>query len=312
LIAGVDAGQTGVRAALEDRAPGPVVPGVPRMEGGVTADEVADALLAALAAVVGDNGADAVGVGMSGFELASPADLERIAGRLREVAGAKAEVALASDGVTSLLGALGGPSRRGVVVAAGTGVVVLAHDGVDGWARVDGWGALLGDDGAGFAVGRAGLRAAMRSADGREDGSRALRAAAQERWGPIDALPVAILRQTAPVARVVASFAPDVAVAARAGDAVAAAMWSRAGDDLAASVAGACRRLFAGGEAVDVARLGNLWDAGDLLDAPFRAGLVARWPAARIVAAAGTALDGALALARPGAPGPVDGLLWRT
>lgn len=310
MIAGVDAGQTGVRAALEDRAPGPAVAGVPRMEGGVTADQVADALLVALAPVVGED-VDAVGVGMSGFELASPDDLAHIAARLREVVGRRAGVALASDGVTSLLGALGGPARPGVVVAAGTGVVVLGHDGAEGWARVDGWGALLGDDGAGFAVGRAGLRAALRAFDGRAEGSELLLAAAQARWGPIGALPVAVLRQDAPVSRVVASFAPDVAAAARAGDPVAASIWARAGDDLAASVAGACGRLFPAGDVVDVARLGHLWDAGELLDAPFRAGLAARWPAARIVPSAGTSLDGAIALAGPGAPGPVDGLLWR-
>ena len=311
MLAGIDAGQTGVRAALEDAAPGPVVAGVPRMEGDVTPDRVADALLVALVSVAGEDGVDAVGVGMSGFELASGADLEHIAGRLREVAGAGARVALASDGVTSLVGALGA-GRPGVVVAAGTGVVVLAHDGAAGWARVDGWGALLGDDGSGFAVGRAGLRSAMRALDGREGGSAALRAAAEARWGPAQTLPVAVLRQEGPLSRTVASFAPDVAAAARDGDTVAAAIWARAGDGLAASVAAACERTFAAGSEIDVARLGNLWDAGDLLDAPFRAGLAARRPSARVIATAGTSLDGAIALARPGGPEPVEGLLWRT
>ncbi|UGS36305.1 N-acetylglucosamine kinase [Capillimicrobium parvum] len=310
MIAGIDAGQTGVRAALEDAAPGPVVAGVPRMEGDVTPDRVADALLVALASVVGQDGVDAVGVGMSGFELASAPDLVHIAARLREVAGPGARVALASDGVTSLIGALGG-ARPGVVVAAGTGVVVLAHDGAAGWARVDGWGALLGDDGSGFAVGRAGLRAAMRAFDGREGGSAALRTAAEGRWGPVQTLPAAVLRQEEPPSRAVASFAPDVAAAARDGDPVAIAIWARAGDGLARSVAAACERTFAEGSEVDVVRLGNLWGAGDLLDAPFRAGLAARWPDARVVAAAGTSLDGAIELAGSDAPGPVRGLLWR-
>lgn len=312
MIVGIDAGQTGIRAVLRGGADrtGPPVAGVPRMEGAVGSADVAAALVAALETVVADGPAvEAIGVGLSGYELASDADLLAIADGLRARVGGAPPVAIASDGVTSLLGALGGV-RPGVVVAAGTGVVVLGHDGGAGWAKVDGWGSLLGDDGSGFAVGHAGLRAALRSADGREGGSEALRAAAAARWGSIDAVPTGILREDRPVSRVVASFAPAVAEAARGGDPVAAAIWERAGDELAASAAAACARLFADAEAVDVARLGSLWDSG-LLDAPFRAGLARRRPAARIVPAAGTSLDGAVELARPGGPAPVEGLLWR-
>jgi N-acetylglucosamine kinase-like BadF-type ATPase len=312
VIVGIDAGQTGIRAVCrgaEDRA-GPPVAGVPRMEAPVGPADVVAALLAALETVV-DDGAEveAIGVGLSGFELASAADLLAIADGLRARVRGTPPVTIASDGVTSLLGALG-RGRAGVVVAAGTGVVVLGHDGGDGWARVDGWGSLLGDDGSGFAIGHAGLRAALRSADGREGGSPALLAAAEARWGASEAVPTGILREGVPVSRVVASFAPAVAEAARGGDPVAAAIWERAGDELAASAAAACARLFGAQDAVDVARLGSLWDSG-LLDAPFRAGLARRRPAARLVEAAGTSLDGAVELARPGGPAPVEGLLWR-
>lgn len=313
MIVGIDAGQTGIRAARRGRRErtGPPVAGVPRMEGEVGPADVVAALVAALRTVVaeGDPPPDAIGVGLSGFELASGADLRAIADGLRAAVGARPPVAIASDGVTSLLGALGGP-RPGVVVAAGTGVVVLGHDGAGRWAKVDGWGSLLGDDGSGFAVGRAGLRAAVRAFDGREGGSPALRAAAAARWGSIEAVPAGLLRDAGPLSRAVASFAPAVADAARAGDPAAAAIWERAGDELAASAAAACRRLFGPGDPVDVARLGALWDAG-LLDAPFAAGLARRRPAARIVDAAGTSLDGAVALARPDGPAPVEGLLWR-
>jgi N-acetylglucosamine kinase-like BadF-type ATPase len=278
------------------------------MEGAVGPDEVADELLVALEAL--DVGVvEGVGVGLSGFELAGEADLARIAERLRERVGAGAAVAIASDGVTSLLGALGA-TRPGVVVAAGTGVIVLGHDGTGGWAKVDGWGALLGDDGSGFAVGHAGVRAALRDYDGRS-GSPALHAAAVERWGSIEALPVEILREDLPISRVVASFAPAVADAARAGDPAAAAIWEQAGGDLADSAAASATRLFAPGTPVAVAPLGNLFAAGDLLAEPFRRGLAERWPAAEVVAPAGTSLDGAIELGRPDGPAPVRELLWR-
>jgi N-acetylglucosamine kinase-like BadF-type ATPase len=310
VIAGVDAGQTGIRAALEGGRLGPQVAGVRRMEGAVGPDEVAEALLVALATLEHEGRLEAVGVGLSGFELAGDADLARIAARLRERVGADAAVAIASDGVTSLLGALGG-ARPGVVVAAGTGVVTLGHDGAGGWARVDGWGSLLGDDGSGFAVGHAGLRSALRAYDGRP-GSSALRAAAEARWGSIPAVPTGILREDTAVSRVVASFAPAVAEAAHAGDAEATEIWRRAGEERAESAAAAAGRLFAAGERVEVARLGNLWEVGALLDEPFRTALADRWPSADVVGAAGTSLHGAVELARPDGPAPVRGLLWRT
>lgn len=308
MILGLDAGQTGVRAVLSGGRPGPEVPGVPRMEGPVGPDDVAAALTASLDGVE-LSAVEAIGVGLSGFELASDAELTRIAERLRERVGGTPAVAVASDGVTSLLGALG--RRPGVVVAVGTGVVVIGHDGRDGWSKVDGWGSLLGDDGSGFAIGRAGLRAAMREHDGRP-GSPALRAAAQERWGDLDLIGVAMHRDAVPTSRVVASFAPAVAEAARAGDEVALAIWEKAGDDLAGSAVAAAARLFPRGSEVTFAPLGNVWNAGDLLGEPFRRGLERRWPGAVLVDPAGTSLDGALELAHPEGPAPVRGLLWRT
>jgi N-acetylglucosamine kinase-like BadF-type ATPase len=312
VLVGIDAGQTGIRAALSDGTVGEPVAGVPRMEHDLGPDDVATALLAGVTGLgLAARGAEieGVGVGLSGFELISPPEMERIAERIRARLDTRAPVAIATDGITSLLGALGG-LRPGVVVATGTGVVVLGHDGGERWAHVDGWGALLGDDGSGFAVGQAGLRAALRAHDGRDGSARLLRAA-EERWGPAAQLPATILRDTTPTSRIVASFAPAVADAARAGDVTARNIWVQAGSDLAHSAVAALKRLFSPGVPADVALLGNLWNAGPLLREPFERELTRRWPAARIVPAAGTSLDGALVLAGEEAIGTVAGLAWR-
>ena len=95
-----------------------------------------------------------MGVGLSGFEAAEDADLRRVHAILVEALGLD-HLAIASDGLTSLFGALG--ARDGAVAAAGTGTVVLARRG-DAYAKVDGWGSLLGDAGSGFAIGRGGPR----------------------------------------------------------------------------------------------------------------------------------------------------------
>ncbi|GIV62294.1 MAG: hypothetical protein KatS3mg044_1160 [Rhodothermaceae bacterium] len=54
----------------------------------------------------------------------------------------------------------------GVLVLAGTGSIVLARDRHGGFHRAGGWGYLLGDEGSGYAIGLAGLRAVAGAFDG--------------------------------------------------------------------------------------------------------------------------------------------------
>ena len=183
----VDAGQTEIRAALTDGARPAHAPPRPACCAWARAtgpDEVAAGLLAAVAGLGAlPTPPPPAGIGLSGFEAASEEDLRRVHELLRRELGLE-RVAIASDGLTSLLGALG--DRPGAVVAAGTGAVCVARHG-ERMAKVDGWGSLLGDAGSGFAIGRAGLDAALRQADGR-GGSPALLAAAERRFGPAPAL----------------------------------------------------------------------------------------------------------------------------
>jgi N-acetylglucosamine kinase-like BadF-type ATPase len=303
----VDAGQTSTRAALGERVAG--AGGVRRLDEAADAPAgVAATVLEAIAALGDLPPALAVGVGLSGFEAARPGDVERIGDAVRSRLGAE-EVAIASDAVTSLLGALAG--EPGVVVAAGTGAVTLGRNHAGEWAKVDGWGALLGDAGSGFAVGRAGIESALRAADGR-GGSEPLRRAAEAEHGSLEALVAAVYRAPSS-SRAVAAFAPRVAEAARAGDPCAAAIWRRAGEELAASTAAAARRLFVAGEAVEVSWAGGLFDTGALLLEPFSAALAERFPSASVVPPRGTSLDGARVLAADGAGlGTEPGLLWRS
>lgn len=81
------------------------------------------------------------------------------------LAGAADCVRVVSDGQIALEGAFGGGA--GILLIAGTGSVAygLAEDGrVD---RCGGWGLVLGDEGSGYAIGRAGLAWALRAVDGR-------------------------------------------------------------------------------------------------------------------------------------------------
>lgn len=56
----------------------------------------------------------------------------------------------------------------GVVLIAGTGSLAWGRNAAGKTARTGGWGYLLGDEGSGYSIALAGLRAAVRAADGRE------------------------------------------------------------------------------------------------------------------------------------------------
>lgn len=286
----VDAGRTGVRLARWDGAhatpltDGPGLPMLAEADGPVAAARAIADLLPRGGRV------GVIAGGLTGL-MEVPERRTEISRALLEATGATG-VVLASDVVTSHLGALGG--RSGVVAAVGTGTVVLGLNAAGEAAKVDGWGYLLGDAGSGFEVGRRGLAAAMAAHDGRR--ASALQAAAQARFGPLDALPGRVYAQAEPV-HVIASFAPAVAEAARAGDEVALRIW----DTAAAAVSEAITAALDGAQLVGTDRrvafagsLGRL----DLLQDRVRARLDegARPPA--IVEPRGDALSGAGSLLR--------------
>jgi N-acetylglucosamine kinase-like BadF-type ATPase len=305
----VDAGQSEIRAALTDER-GPrtaTAPGVLRVGAAANADDVAAALVAAVTGL-GPLPAPVppAGIGLSGFEAASEDDLRRVEERLRREIGLE-RLAIASDGLTSLLGALG--DRPGAVVAAGTGTVCVGRNG-GRLAKVDGWGSLLGDAGSGFAIGRAGLDLALRHADGR-GGSAALLAAAERRFAPLPELPERVYGAPVPT-RAVAGFAADVALEAAAGDEAAARILRDAGWELALCACAALERLFPSDEPTAVSYAGNVFLAGAPLLIPFTEEVAARRPSAEVVPPAGDSLAGAALLAtRARSLRPERGLLWR-
>jgi N-acetylglucosamine kinase-like BadF-type ATPase len=309
-VLAVDAGQTEIRAALADGERGSrsaTAPGVMRMGRRVGPEQVAEALVAALRELRPlPEPLPPLGVGLSGFEAAAEEDLRRV-GELLSARLSVERLSIASDGVTSLLGALG--ERDGAVVAAGTGTVCVARRG-ERLAKVDGWGSLLGDAGSGFAIGRAGLDLALRHADGR-GGSAALLRAAERRYEPLPGLPESIYSADVP-ARAVAAFAADVAREAAAGEPHAAAVLADAGRELAVTACAALGRLFEPGEPAFVSYAGNVFRAGRPLLEPFTAEVPARRPGTEVVPPEGDGLAGAALLAAlDDGLRPEPGLLWR-
>lgn len=186
-----------------------------------------------------------------------------LAGRL---AGLAARVQVIADVEAAHLGALGG--QPGLLILAGTGSIVLGRAPGGRWVREGGWGPLLGDDGSGFWIGRAWLRA-------RGDLSAARRLA----------------RDPQAPARI-AALARGVIARARRGARAERAIVREAQALLAAQAAAAAARL-ATPAPPSISWAGSLlddtWFRGGVARALTRAGLRARWVAPReapVVAAA--------------------------
>jgi glucosamine kinase len=289
-VLGVDGGQSAIRLrhSADDRVI--EVDGVSRQEGDTirtVAAAVADGWRRA-----GARRVDRVVLGLT----TAPTD-QAGADRLCELVSrsiAADEVWLADDSVTSHVGALSG--CPGVSIVAGTGVACLAVPDHGDPRIIGGHGYLLGDEGGGFWIGRLGLRAALRAADGRGPATT-LMPLAEERFGRLADLHVRIHDADRPV-NTIAQFAPDVLDAAESGDDVAGSIVADGADELL----GLARTATAwiDGEGVALALGGRLLVAGS----PLRRRLDERLAVAGLPVVArdadASALDGALRLGLSG------------
>ena len=282
----IDAGQSGIKVRHADAA------GASEWAGpGIRTDLP---LLPQLARVMEDavdagRSFDEVGLGVSGL-TSDEADAGYLLAATAQH-GVRA-VHLAHDSITAYLGALG--DDRGVVVASGTGVVTLAVGRTE-LARVDGWGYLLGDAGSGYGLGRAALAGVMRAHDGR-GGATALSAIALVDFPDLEHAYIELQADPGRVGRI-AAYARHVADSAAAGDAVALAIVSEAGRELAASVIAGLRRVGEADAAVPRVRaVGGVFSGGTLA-AAFTSAVLESRPSAEIRIGEAHPLDGAAALA---------------
>jgi len=288
----VDGGQTGLRMALvrEGRPVREAAAAGFSRGSGDDALAIATAVSEAHAALALDEPVARVCLGLTG----APARRD-LQARLAAMISSRldgADVALGPDMVTAHAGALAG--EPGVVVAAGTGAVAFGL-GPGGEAhRADGLGFLLGDDGSGFAIGRDGLRAALRAREARGPAT-VLEAAAEAFYGGLAGIAQRVYSSPAPV-RDVAAFAPEVARAARAGDAVALGLWQQAARALAVTAASVLERT---GTSL-LSHSGRLFSERELLLEPFLAAVAELCPGVELRPPRGDSLAGAVRLVHGG------------
>ena len=92
-------------------------------------------------------------------------DDSAVMGAIMRRIGYKARVLVVNDALVAL--EAGAPGQPGVVVISGTGSISYGRNAKGEAARSGGWGYVLGDEGSGYWIGRAALRAVLRQADRR-------------------------------------------------------------------------------------------------------------------------------------------------
>ena len=104
----------------------------------------------------------AICLGIAGVDR--PDDSGTVRAIMRRI-GYKARVVVVNDALVAL--EAGAPGQPGVVVISGTGSISYGRNARGEAARSGGWGYVLGDEGSGYWIGRAALRAVLREADRR-------------------------------------------------------------------------------------------------------------------------------------------------
>lgn len=295
----IDAGQTGIKTRV--------------IAGGVTFDRsfpgvlTNAAILPQLAQVIDElaqsapEPIDTVAAGVSGL-IPSDAKPQVL---LAQLTHARPErIVLAHDSTTSYLAARG--AETGAVIAAGTGIVTLAV-GAEATARVDGWGNIMGDAGAGYWIGREALDAVMRAYD-RRGPETTLTRHVEARWPMLEEAYIDLQASEHRV-RIVAEFAEAVATESEAGDTVALEISQRAAQEAAHSVLTALRRVDLADAHAQVCALGGVFRSS-VMRGHFVRQLAERAPKVELVPPQGHGIDGAVTLATLDADHPLASHIW--
>jgi N-acetylglucosamine kinase-like BadF-type ATPase len=260
-VAGVDGGGTHTRAVIIDaggRALG-------RAEAGsslVRADRPAAAAAAVSEAVRGAAAQAGVSLPLGalwgGLAGAGSRESSNIVAAELKAAGLADLIVVGTDVDAAFHAAFGdGP---GILLIAGTGSIARARGASGSLVRVGGWGDRIGDEGSGFAVGMAALRAIAQAHDGRGPAT-AIRGRVMEHLSLQAA--GALIPWTAGATKAdVAALVPLVAAAAAEGDPVAVGILDAALRDLCAHLRSVIERASPWDGTPELVLWGGLFRAG--------------------------------------------------
>jgi N-acetylglucosamine kinase-like BadF-type ATPase len=203
-----------------------------------------------------------------------------------------------NDATGAWAGALQG--RPGGIVISGSGAIALAVNAAGEVFRSDGWGYWIGDEGSGFEIGRRGMRAGVRVAEGRGPETAlwpALRRYIEELGATSWQHWLTELNGRAEAHGLIARFAPAVTQAGAEGDEIAGQILAQAGTAL--GITGASALCMAGlAQEGTIATVGSLFTHSPLVRQAFVDELARQLPGASVIWPQLSPAEGAALLAR--------------
>ena len=194
----------------------------------------------------------------------------------------------------ALAGGLSG--RPGIVLIAGTGSSCYGQNTAGESWLAGGWGHLISDEGSGYWLGIQAMRCATASHDGRRHSI--LKELVQDHLQLTEMRDIMHRLYVMGMSRAeVASLAPLVIRAAREGDQVALDLLDQGASDLAEIVNAVAVKLHFAGQDCELALVGGLFNAGDIVLSPLHVAVQKRLPDCRIVFAELPPASGAALLA---------------
>lgn len=309
-LAGFDAGQTHSRCRLAIRLPDGRLqvqaegegPGVRHLAAPGGPEQFQEALRRSMAAADRQCGRRAplaaAAIGASGIERGSERQGQGLALASAALELPEELLVVTGDEHTALRGAF--HDGCGLLLICGTGTIAIGRNAAGAGARCAGWGWLLDQAGSTHDIGRDGLAASLRMADGRQpDGPlrqqlwRQLGLDPEDPQAPQQLKALVVAPGFAPAG--FAALAPTIDRLAREGDEPATLILERSSSALVAMAVTLSRRLEL--EAPAVCGVGGGFEHLPALRGGFEAELSRSLPAARFVAPEGDACHGALLLA---------------
>ncbi len=271
FVVGVDGGGTRTRAAVLDNgrvlgegSAGPSNPLRVGISNGATAIREAVDKACAAARIHRDD-LVAAGVGLAGVRRKDIRARMQVV--LVETLGIE-NIELVTDGEIALYGATDGDA--GVVVISGTGSISVGINRQGKRASAGGWGPVAGDEGSGSWIARRALQSVARASDGRGPETCLTEAACEFfQVATPDDLATAIYAPTMTNDRI-AGFSKQVIEAARQDDEVAREILNEAGAELGRAAVTVIRKLKLEQERFQIAFVGGVFAAGELIIRPLR------------------------------------------
>lgn len=248
----------------------------------------------------------AICLGIAGVDR--PDDTAVVRGIMKRI-GYKARVLVVNDALVAL--EAGAPGKPGVVVISGTGSICYGRNKEGVAARSGGWGYVLGDEGSGYWIGRAALRAVLREADHRGRAT-ALTPLLLEHFGvPRAQGLIHEVYHTSLKPAAIGALAKSVQAAFSKGDSVAIGILRGAADELEASALSVARRLGLVGSPFPFVLAGGIFHAVPWLEQELERRLPVASPGSHVMHLDREPATGAVALAlqeaRGGAAIPMYG-----